>query len=223
MITVPSEASKATGKVKTRVQGGKRKKKLANVGFEPTPFRTSALNWRLRPLGQLTTIRKPQPSGNKNRSHADHTHPTATHATRTTKRHHAQPASRHKNAPSIALVRALRHNLWPPSMSRVQTNLSSSTFPSHQNKPPRHDCTHTRCRCRPCSTSTVSTSAVILVKPMRSRLSSTNSAETSLRPRILFTHVYCSDRGQPRWVVRIRRTVLVPGQRTQRECPFDKG
>ena len=31
-----------------------KKIKLANVGFEPTPFRTSALNWRLRPLGQLT-------------------------------------------------------------------------------------------------------------------------------------------------------------------------
>ena len=29
---------------------------MANVGFEPTPFQTSALNWRLRPLGQLTTI-----------------------------------------------------------------------------------------------------------------------------------------------------------------------
>ena len=28
---------------------------MANVGFEPTPFQTSALNWRLRPLGQLTT------------------------------------------------------------------------------------------------------------------------------------------------------------------------
>ena len=25
------------------------------MGFEPTPFRTSALNWRLRPLGQFTT------------------------------------------------------------------------------------------------------------------------------------------------------------------------
>ena len=24
------------------------------VGFEPTPFRTSALSWRLRPLGHLT-------------------------------------------------------------------------------------------------------------------------------------------------------------------------
>ena len=26
---------------------------MTNVGFEPTPFQTSALNWRLRPLGQL--------------------------------------------------------------------------------------------------------------------------------------------------------------------------
>ena len=33
-----------------------KKSKLANVGFEPTPFRTSALNWRLRPLGQFTTL-----------------------------------------------------------------------------------------------------------------------------------------------------------------------
>uniref|UniRef100_M4B1H4 Uncharacterized protein n=1 Tax=Hyaloperonospora arabidopsidis (strain Emoy2) TaxID=559515 RepID=M4B1H4_HYAAE len=33
-----------------------RTKTLANVVFEPTPFRTSALNWRLRPLGQLTCV-----------------------------------------------------------------------------------------------------------------------------------------------------------------------
>ena len=26
------------------------------VGFEPTPFRTSALSWRLRPLGHLTFL-----------------------------------------------------------------------------------------------------------------------------------------------------------------------
>ena len=29
---------------------------LANVGFEPTPFRTSARNWRVRANGQLTTV-----------------------------------------------------------------------------------------------------------------------------------------------------------------------
>ena len=29
---------------------------MTNVGFEPTPFQTSALNWRLRPLGQLITL-----------------------------------------------------------------------------------------------------------------------------------------------------------------------
>ena len=28
--------------------------KKATVGFEPTPRRTSALNWRLRPLGHVT-------------------------------------------------------------------------------------------------------------------------------------------------------------------------
>ena len=27
---------------------------MIRVGFEPTPFRTSALSWRLRPLGHLT-------------------------------------------------------------------------------------------------------------------------------------------------------------------------
>ena len=30
-------------------------KDLMRVGFEPTPFRTGALNRRLRPLGHLTT------------------------------------------------------------------------------------------------------------------------------------------------------------------------
>jgi hypothetical protein len=30
------------------------KKIMIKVGFEPTPFRTSALSWRLRPLGHLT-------------------------------------------------------------------------------------------------------------------------------------------------------------------------
>ena len=29
---------------------------MTTVGFEPTPFQTSALNWRLRPLGQVITI-----------------------------------------------------------------------------------------------------------------------------------------------------------------------
>lgn len=35
---------------------------MANVGFEPTPFQTSALNWRLRPLGQLTIGKPPLPN-----------------------------------------------------------------------------------------------------------------------------------------------------------------
>ena len=26
---------------------------MTTVGFEPTPVKTSALNWRLRPLGQM--------------------------------------------------------------------------------------------------------------------------------------------------------------------------
>ncbi len=29
---------------------------MIKVGFEPTPFRTSALSWRLRPLGHLTNV-----------------------------------------------------------------------------------------------------------------------------------------------------------------------
>lgn len=29
---------------------------MIRVGFEPTPFRTSALSWRLRPLGHLTNF-----------------------------------------------------------------------------------------------------------------------------------------------------------------------
>ena len=35
---------------------------MIKVGFEPTPFRTSALSWRLRPLGHLTfvTVRGPE-------------------------------------------------------------------------------------------------------------------------------------------------------------------
>ena len=33
---------------------GARGKKLKAVGFEPTPSRTSALSWRLRPLGQAS-------------------------------------------------------------------------------------------------------------------------------------------------------------------------
>ena len=31
-------------------------KSLAAVGFEPTPFRTGALNQRLRPLGHATDV-----------------------------------------------------------------------------------------------------------------------------------------------------------------------
>ena len=33
------------------------KKKMVAVGFEPTPSRTSALNWRLGPLGQTTLLK----------------------------------------------------------------------------------------------------------------------------------------------------------------------
>jgi hypothetical protein len=40
------------GRIK-KEQSSKRQKMIA-VGFEPTPFRTSALSWRLRPLGQAT-------------------------------------------------------------------------------------------------------------------------------------------------------------------------
>ena len=32
----------------------KLQKKMVTLGFEPRPSRTSALNWRLRPLGQMT-------------------------------------------------------------------------------------------------------------------------------------------------------------------------
>ena len=32
----------------------RRTKRLTRVGFEPTPFRTRSLVWRLRPLGHLT-------------------------------------------------------------------------------------------------------------------------------------------------------------------------
>ena len=43
---------------------------MAAVGFEPTPFRNSALSYRLRPLGQTTIIafalfRVPNPSDEK--------------------------------------------------------------------------------------------------------------------------------------------------------------
>ena len=34
----------------------KKTKTLNKVGFEPTPFRTSALSWRLRPLGHLSFV-----------------------------------------------------------------------------------------------------------------------------------------------------------------------
>ena len=30
-------------------------KRMNTVGFEPTPFRTSALSWRLRPLGHVSS------------------------------------------------------------------------------------------------------------------------------------------------------------------------
>ena len=33
-----------------------KEKKMVAVGFEPTPSRTSALNWRLGPLGQTTFL-----------------------------------------------------------------------------------------------------------------------------------------------------------------------
>ena len=40
-------------------QGLQFTKNMIRVGFEPTPFRTSALSWRLRPLGHLTFVTVP--------------------------------------------------------------------------------------------------------------------------------------------------------------------
>ena len=37
-----------------RGAAARQKEDLITVGFEPTPSRTSALSWRLRPLGQVT-------------------------------------------------------------------------------------------------------------------------------------------------------------------------
>jgi hypothetical protein len=42
------------GKWKEKGKCEGKKGKMVTVGFEPTPSRTSALNWRLRPLGQIT-------------------------------------------------------------------------------------------------------------------------------------------------------------------------
>ena len=38
------------------INGAKRVKRMMRVGFEPTPFRTRSLVWRLRPLGHLTVM-----------------------------------------------------------------------------------------------------------------------------------------------------------------------
>ena len=47
---------------------------MANVGFEPTPFQTSALNWRLRPLGQLTMNARHSPKLPYTLQHTTHSH-----------------------------------------------------------------------------------------------------------------------------------------------------
>jgi hypothetical protein len=67
------------------VWGVKKKERMASAGFEPAPFQTSALNWRLRPLGQLT-IKIPTRLKCVHQVHSHHeqtkrTHDTQTHAT----------------------------------------------------------------------------------------------------------------------------------------------
>ena len=49
------------------------------MGFEPTPFQTSALNWRLRPLGQLTTDNTHTTHNTTHNTQYKHTHNKHTH------------------------------------------------------------------------------------------------------------------------------------------------
>jgi hypothetical protein len=57
MIVVTSHALRIRPNKSRQKKCPKKKKlKLTRVGFEPTPFRTRALIWRLRPLGHLVIV-----------------------------------------------------------------------------------------------------------------------------------------------------------------------
>ena len=89
---------------------------MANVGFEPTPFRTSALNWRLRPLGQLTIMPKPQPSTNKKSTKTTLTARALTRALHTPHAHtHTRTSPPHRlcTTPPSSRTATSRYSLFP--------------------------------------------------------------------------------------------------------------
>ena len=51
---IAQKGSGASVPPEPRGAAARQKEDLITVGFEPTPSRTSALSWRLRPLGQVT-------------------------------------------------------------------------------------------------------------------------------------------------------------------------
>ena len=91
-------------------------KEMADAGFEPAPFQTSALNWRLRPLGQSTTnhqhLRSPF-----HKQHASTTHP-----------HSSQQSSFHPNHLS-----SLTATHIPPSTA-FQKRIHSSCNSQHNKQ-----------------------------------------------------------------------------------------
>src|SRR3990167_9041879 len=67
------------------------KREMADAGFEPAPFQTSALNWRLRPLGQSTIE---TPTHHKYTLHLDTRHHQNNTTNNITTRHTQSPNDR---------------------------------------------------------------------------------------------------------------------------------
>ena len=95
---------------------------MADAGFEPAPFQTSALNWRLRPLGQSTIE---TPTHHKYTLHLDTRH----HQTNTTN----NPTTRHDTTPTNT-KRARTQTHHSRSKQRApRLNITSQTHTTSRN------------------------------------------------------------------------------------------
>ena len=120
----------------------KMQREMAGAGFEPAPFQTSALNWRLRPLGQ-PTIEIPTPRKNihipthTNEYKTSHSHTTRAQSQSHTTHHHICFRTPHHIATIYTPTHNLKHNAHPNTTQSLHSPPTSQPFRSPSQDPRR--------------------------------------------------------------------------------------
>jgi hypothetical protein len=118
-------------KMKQKRKKKKQKKTITNnltrVGFEPTPFRTTALTWRLRPLGHRInlTVHPIHPCCSLHTHSLSHTYTLAHSFTPITLTHSIS----HTYTPITHSLPSLTHSL--PSLIHSHHSSHTTTYSSH--------------------------------------------------------------------------------------------